>query len=221
MHNHIQKDHEQIMRMTAEAFVIQRDGEPEIQVQGSINRNKRSVRFLPEVKIKAGNWLRRVASEDRLYVTSVDPHLIEGRVIWQIAYYETEAQHNEVKVHHDKGDIVMGDKYEIGQAGAVGPGAHAHDMTFNQIWNQVGGDIDLPHLAEELVALRQEMKKEATEPEHDIAIGAIATAEQMAKTGDGPKTLATLKTAGKWALGVAEKIGVGLAVAAIKSSLGM
>jgi hypothetical protein len=32
---------------------------------------------------------------------------------------------------------IMGDKYVVSQAGAVGPEAHAHDMTFNQIWNQV------------------------------------------------------------------------------------
>jgi len=41
------------------------------------------------------------------------------------------------------------DTYNIpGQAAAVGPGAHAHDNTFQQIQ----GSIDLPKLAEELGA---------------------------------------------------------------------
>ena len=31
----------------------------------------------------------------------------------------------------------MRDQYIIGQAGAVGPGAQAQDMKFQQIWNQV------------------------------------------------------------------------------------
>ena len=44
-----------------------------------------------------------------------------------------------------------------GPVGAVGPGAHAHDMQFQQIWNQVQGQIDLPVLAREL----EETEKEA------------------------------------------------------------
>jgi len=120
-----------------------------------------------------------------------------------------------------KQEIIMGDKYVTGQAGAVGPNSHAHDMTFSQIWNQVEGTIDLPRLANELGLLRQEMKKEAIEPEQDVAVGAIAAAEQAAKSGNGPKALEFLKSAGKWALDVAEKIGVGVATAAIKSTLGI
>jgi hypothetical protein len=34
------------------------------------------------------------------------------------------------------GDQRRGDEYRFGQAGAVGPGAHAHHMNFNQIWNE-------------------------------------------------------------------------------------
>ncbi|MEN3332970.1 MAG: hypothetical protein V7641_2335 [Blastocatellia bacterium] len=115
----------------------------------------------------------------------------------------------------------MGDKFEIsGQVGAVGPNAHAHDMTFNQIWNQLQGSIDLPKLADELSRLRQEMKKKAIEPEHDMAVSEIAKAEISAKAGEGSKTLEYLKSAGKWALDIATKIGTSLAVEALKKSLG-
>jgi hypothetical protein len=35
------------------------------------------------------------------------------------------------------------DTYHVaGHTGAVGRGAHAHDMTSNQLWNQSGGSID-------------------------------------------------------------------------------
>ena len=44
----------------------------------------------------------------------------------------------------------MGDKYIAGQVGAQGPSAHAHDMTFNQLWSQSGQSIDLQALATEL-----------------------------------------------------------------------
>ena len=122
--------------------------------------------------------------------------------------------------HTQIGEANMGDTYKVGQAGAVGPNAHAHDMNFNQIWNQLQGSIDLQQLAGELSRLRQEMKKEAVEPEQDIAVSEVAKAEQSAKSGDGSKTLEHLKSAGRWALDVATKIGSSVAVEAIKNSMG-
>ena len=58
-------------------------------------------------------------------------------------------------------------------------------------------------------------------PEHDAAVGEIASAQVAAKAGDGPKAMSHLAKAGKWALDVAKKIGTGLAVAALKASLGI
>ena len=50
------------------------------------------------------------------------------------------------------------EKYHIeGQTGAVGPGAHAHDMTFNQIWNAAKDGIDLSALSKELAELRSKL----------------------------------------------------------------
>jgi hypothetical protein len=117
------------------------------------------------------------------------------------------------------GEITMRDSYKVGQAGAVGPNAHGHDITFNQVWTELQATIDLTRLAEELSSLRQEMRKVALEPEQDIAISEIARAEQSAKAGDGSKTVACLKSAGKWALDVATKIGTSLAAEAIKKSM--
>ena len=118
--------------------------------------------------------------------------------------------------------IEMGDKYEIqGQAGAVGPGAHAHDIIFNQVWNQLSREIDIANLTEELTVLRKAMKKDAETLEHDTAVGEIAVAETAAKANDGPKALEHLKKAGKWAFGVAEKIGTTLAAEALKKALGL
>lgn len=54
-----------------------------------------------------------------------------------------------------------------------------------------------------------------------MAIGAVATAEAAAKTGNGPKALEYLKKAGNWAFDVATKIGTDIAAAALKSSMGM
>jgi hypothetical protein len=117
------------------------------------------------------------------------------------------------------GEIVMGDSYKVGQAGAVGPNAHGHDITFNQVWTELQATMDVTKLAEELSTLRQQMRKVALEPAQDIAISEIARAEQSVKAGDGSKTVAYLKSAGKWALDVATKIGTSLAAEAIKKSM--
>jgi len=94
-------------------------------------------------------------------------------------------------------------------------------MTFNQIWNQAGKSINLEQLATELVQLRQAMKKEALEPEQDIAVSDVVKAEQAAKAGNGAKVMEHLKSAGKWALDVATKIGIPVAIEAIKNATGM
>lgn len=119
-------------------------------------------------------------------------------------------------------EVVMGDQYNnSGQTGAFGPNAHAHDMTFQQIWNGMSNKIDLAALAVELARLRTAMESEARQPSEKFAVGAIAAAEESAKQNDGPKAMEYLKSAGKWAFSVAEKIGVGVATAALKTSIGL
>jgi uncharacterized protein YjbI with pentapeptide repeats len=129
-------------------------------------------------------------------------------------------------VYLGKGDLNMsGDTYNIpGQAGAVGPNAHTHDNTFNQpqqIGRRTEQSTDLAALATELETLRQALKKEAVTEEHDLAIVDIGTAKRAAEAKDSGKLAESLKSAGKWALDVATKIGVSLATEAIKQSTGL
>jgi hypothetical protein len=59
---------------------------------------------------------------------------------------------------------IMGDKYTVsGQAGAVGPQAHAHDITFSGVWNQLEKSVDIAQLAEQLGQLHAAMEREASE----------------------------------------------------------
>lgn len=94
-------------------------------------------------------------------------------------------------------------------------------MAFNQIGGNIERAMDIPVLAGELATLRQVMKGEATEPEHDAAVGEVAKAEQVAKAKDSSKVAENLKGAGKWALDVATKIGTTLASEALKESMGL
>lgn len=117
---------------------------------------------------------------------------------------------------------IMGDHYNIyGPTGAVGPNAHVHDVTVNQVWNQLESKIDLGKLADELALLRKAMERDAVAPGEKLATGAVAAAEECARQKDGPKAVEYLKTAGKWTLSIAEKIGVELAKEALKGALGL
>ena len=119
-------------------------------------------------------------------------------------------------------EVVMGDKYEVsGQAGAVGKEAHAHDMSFQQIWASRASEIDLPQLAVELDTLRQELRRQATTREHDAAVAEVGAAAEEAEQGDGPGALRRLKAAGQWALNAATSIGTTVAAAAIRAAMGM
>ena len=117
--------------------------------------------------------------------------------------------------------LIMGDVYDVKQAGIVGKGAHADNVNFLQIWQDQQNKLDLNSLTNELSKLRDAMKSEATTAEHDLEMGAIAKAEIEAKKNNGPKVLEALSNVGKWTLEIAEKIGVGLATAAIKTTLGL
>jgi hypothetical protein len=123
--------------------------------------------------------------------------------------------------HYYFGGVHVGDKYEAKQAGAMGPGAHAHDMVFQQVWQQAADSINLSDLAADLRKLRQELRLSATEPEHDVAIGEIAAAETAARAGHGQKVFEHLRKAGSWVGDVATKIGVALATEALKTAIGL
>ena len=112
-----------------------------------------------------------------------------------------------------------GDTYNVGQGVGVGRNVKMDNVTVNQFQSQE--KLDLPTLAQQLATLRSEMKKEATEPEHDIEIGAVAAAEAAAKKGDEKSALDHLQNAGKWAVEMGLKVGVPVAVDAIKRSAGL
>ena len=85
----------------------------------------------------------------------------------------------------------------------------------------LGHDVGrLLRLAEELARLRTALRQEGKgEPEEDEALDAVAAAEKAAKQGDEAGALRHLKAAGTWTFGIAEKIGVPLAVDALKRAL--
>jgi hypothetical protein len=116
----------------------------------------------------------------------------------------------------------MGDQYNFdnSQAGAVGRNSSASGNTFNQ-QNNLPADLDFAQLAEELTRLKAALKNEAEKPEEFTAIAEVAKAEEAAKDKDGNKITKHLKSAGKFALDTAQKIGVSLAAEVIQKQMGM
>lgn len=79
-------------------------------------------------------------------------------------------------------------------------------------------------LASEFAQLREAMLPKANSPEHYAAIGAVASAEIAAKSGDPSKVkqaLSGLGAASKWVVDVAKDIGVQIASETLKKSMGL
>jgi hypothetical protein len=89
------------------------------------------------------------------------------------------------------------------------------------IEQEVKSAIDFATLTSELATLRAAMREAAATPDHDDALGEVAAAEKAAGRRDEAATFRHLKAAGKWALETSEKVGVGVAIAAIKYALGI
>jgi hypothetical protein len=119
-------------------------------------------------------------------------------------------------------EAVMGDRYEVGQAGAVGPQSVAVGQHFHQVWNKMSSEIDLQQLVEELTKLREKARASASgTPEEDLALAELAGAQLAAEQGDGSRALGHLARAGQWALNMAQQIGVPIAIKALESAMGV
>lgn len=121
------------------------------------------------------------------------------------------------------GEMTMGSKYNISgsQVGAVGDHAKAEDFTQQQIVQQDSEPIDLQALARELAQLRIAASEKASEPEDHAAVGSIAAAEAAANKGDEAGALKYLKSAGGFALKVAQDVSANIAVEVLKKQIGI
>ena len=119
---------------------------------------------------------------------------------------------------------VSSDQFNIsnvsGQIGAIGTSNNVSGASFSQSLADAAPQIDAGALSAELALLRVELKKLATEVEHEFSVANVAAAESAAKKGDTEDSLKYLKAAGKWALDTATKIGTQVAAKAIESAIG-
>lgn len=102
-------------------------------------------------------------------------------------------------------------------AGAVGSHARARNTTISS----VDQSIEKGGLSAELEALLIAIRKEPDSPAKIVAEENVEKASVAASEGKQALMAAYLKAGGQWALGIAEKIGVALATAELKNSLGL
>ena len=121
-------------------------------------------------------------------------------------------------VHATSLEVNMRDSYHVGQAGAVGPGANASDMTFHQTLNQT--PLELEALAKELRDLADHLRKEAKTPEDQETIGTVLAAQLAAEQGDGPKAAAYLSKILPVIWDTCGKVAIGVGIRALAKGLG-
>jgi hypothetical protein len=115
---------------------------------------------------------------------------------------------------------MSGDTYNFQQAGAVGPHAHAHDMTLQSASISLPADMNLAELAADLQALRNVMQGSAASPDEYLALAEVSLAEQAAANDDKTGVVAHLAKAGKWALDTASEIGAKVLAEVITHAIG-
>ena len=120
---------------------------------------------------------------------------------------------------HESGVTIMGDNYNIyGQAASVGKKSKSDNTTNQQI---VLSKENSGELKNELELLRAAMRESAQSTDDDLAVVEIGKAIEASSEANNNNVLTHLKSAGKKALDVSEKIGVSLVTALLKQELGL
>lgn len=109
-----------------------------------------------------------------------------------------------------KGDIVMQGSNVSGSNNS----ANYSSVKFEQ-------STDTQILTKELSELLKALQSKATDPEHFIAMGNVASAQKSAEEGNMSKVHDYLSKTGKWVLDIAQKAGAQVVAEIIKSSAGL
>ena len=95
------------------------------------------------------------------------------------------------------------------------------DINQSAIIGDKFNEISLSELVSGLRLLKEEMQKEADTSEARLSLFHVDEGVTAAVNGDREKVKAHLAAAGKWALSVAEKLSIGVAIKAISIAIGL
>lgn len=130
------------------------------------------------------------------------------------------------KLENAQGDIVMGDKIETNVSGsnnfvAGGKNISVEGVSITNVWEENKDKIDLEKLTVEIGTLIENLKTNSTEPEHFNELSQLAKAQKESSNKNGEGALSALSKVGKWSLGIAKQVGLGVVVSAISASAGL
>ena len=108
-----------------------------------------------------------------------------------------------------------------GSVGQINIDTHGNVSQHNNYETNVLPNIDLSTIAKELSKLQQAMSSLSQSTAHNLSIHEIEKAKQAAQQGNEQQLYRHLRAAGQWALEVATKIGVSIAVDALRIALGL
>jgi hypothetical protein len=108
---------------------------------------------------------------------------------------------------------------DVERSVVIGGDAKGSVTNIHQLNEQSLASLDLMQLVDELSKLRDAMLQEAKTDDESIAVGAVAQAKKAAESKNVSGVAHYLKIAGTWALDIATKIGVPIAVEALKKAL--
>ncbi|WP_162683472.1 hypothetical protein [Rhodobacteraceae bacterium DSL-40] len=120
-----------------------------------------------------------------------------------------------------EGEMTKKETHFHGPVGVAGDGTTASNFSVNQDNRKIVLGQDKEELMRELDQLKLSLASEIDRPESVEAIRNLNEASKAIEAEQEGQATSYLKSAGKWALDKAEKIGVSVAAAAIRHSLGI
>lgn len=202
-----------------------------------IIRNEQRLRELEsamhdrELKFQATVY-REMLDRERESASNIDrrAHRLEDDV--RIAWEQTRTLISHALLHDRSGNVHIGRVASLGAIGGAVSGdsyrVHAKQIgsmnrdggTQHSIAQKLYDGLDPLKLAEELAELRGPITQEPAPPgKRRRLLDTLTNAESAAIEGDLPRTFGFLRRGGKWLLSTAEKVGVPLAVEAIKRAM--
>jgi hypothetical protein len=147
--------------------------------------------------------------------------LTESGLMWKCARPVTDKD----KLSSPVGEPRVDNTFYLYGSNIVSTGGEAINTINDPVWQSSQGS-NIEDLARELTKLCAELRKGATDPEHDLIIADLAHALIAAKEGDSQKVMTNLTKLDsqaahlrKWVMDTATAIGIPVAIAWIKQAL--
>lgn len=182
----------------------------------SISRTEKELlRKSKKIEIEQLKYQRDLAKDQKKTRNIID--MLNAKIL--VAQKELEAIQ---KLVEENDSAITSIVINGGNINQINTGINSGEVTQDNSGNfSATQQFNFEQLEKEISKLHQEMKKLAQTDEHEIAVGEILKAKKAAKEKNKEKVYENLKSAGKWALDTATKIGTPLLIEIFKIALNL